>query len=161
MKKAFPIILMAIGLVLLGAGFYTANRGYDARADVREELAAQKIVTPEDASIPSVPVTNAKTARSMADIIEVHALEATGGKTYAEMERDDPLRDTAFNASMLRTSLFTSIMAFNVADLVVGLGFMIGALGVAVGGTGVALGGLAIPALARKLHIEPSVAAHA
>jgi hypothetical protein len=46
-------------------------------------------------------------------------------------------------------------MAFNVADLVIGLGIMIAVLGVAVGGIGVALGGLTIPALARKFDVEP------
>jgi hypothetical protein len=35
---------------------------------------------------------------------------------------------------------------------------MIAILGLAVGGIGVALGGLAIPALARKFHVEPVAA---
>ena len=48
-------------------------------------------------------------------------------------------------------------MAFNVADLVVGLGAMIVVLGLAVGGIGVALGGLAIPSPARRIHVEPIV----
>jgi hypothetical protein len=50
------------------------------------------------------------------------------------------------------------VMAFNVAELVIGLGVLIGALGLAVGGIGVALGGLAIPALARRFHVEPVAA---
>jgi hypothetical protein len=49
-------------------------------------------------------------------------------------------------------------MAFNVADLVIGLGVAFAALGFAIGGVGVALGGLAIPALARRLHVEPVAA---
>jgi hypothetical protein len=69
------------------------------------------------------------------------------------------MRNTAFQASALRTSLYTSVMAFNVADLVVGLGAMMLVLGLAVGGIGIALGGLAIPALGRRLHVDP-VAAH-
>lgn len=60
-----------------------------------------------------------------------------------------------FQASTLRTSLYTSVLAFNVADLVIGLGLMIVVLRVAIGGVGVALGGLAIPALARKFHVQP------
>lgn len=158
MKKAFPITLMILGLVFLGAGAYTVTRGYDARDLVSRELVAQKITTPADASIPNVAVTDAKTAQAQADIINEHALEATGGKTYAEMAKDDPARQTAFNASMLRTSLYTSVMAFNIADLVVGIGALLLALGVAVGGVGVALAGLAIPRLARRLHVEPVAA---
>jgi hypothetical protein len=159
MKKVFPIALMVLGLVFVGAGIYTVNRGFDARDQVRDELVAQKITTPEDASIPNVEVTNAKTAIAMADIIEEHAMKSTGGKTYSELDREDPKRQVAFNASTLRTSLYTSAMAFNVADLVVGIGALLLALGVAIGGVGVALAGLVIPRLARRVHIEPVTAA--
>jgi hypothetical protein len=182
MKKAFPIALMIFGLVFVAAGVYTIGRGYDARQQVRAELAAQHITTTPDSAIPNVPVTDAKTAKAMADIIGKHASEATGGKTYSEMGRflakdgtdtsdeslalkdakgqpvANPLRNVAFQASSLRTSLYTSVMAFNVADLVMGLGLMIAVLGLAVGGIGVALGGLAIPALARRFHVEPVAA---
>jgi hypothetical protein len=184
MKKAFPIALMVFGLVFIGAGLYTANRGFDAKDQVREELLAQNITTPEDASIPNARVDDPSTARSMADIIDVHALDSTGGLTYSELGRfaaangdiagtsnedeavidadgnpvPNPLRNTAFQASALRTSLYTSVMAFNVADLVVGLGAMMLVLGLAVGGVGVALGGLVIPALARQVHVDPVAA---
>ena len=186
MKKIFPIALMILGLVFVCAGIYTVNRGYDAKDQVREELLAQNITTPEDASIPNARVNNASTAKAMADIIDVHARESTSGLTYAEMGRFEatngdpagtsdeaeavigdngqpvanPLRNVAFQASALRTSLYSSVMAFNVADLVVGLGFMIVVLGIAVGGVGLALGGLAIPALARRVHVDPVAAPH-
>jgi hypothetical protein len=182
MKKAFPVALMLIGLVFLAAGAYTIVRGIDAKADVRDELEAQKIVTTEDASIPNAPVVDAATAQSMAEIIGVHAEEATGGRTYAELGRfltpdggdtsdeaealkdeegnpvANPLRNVAFQASALRTSLYTSVLAFNVSDLVTGLGVAFAALGLVIGGVGVALGGLAIPALGRRLHVEPVAA---
>jgi hypothetical protein len=184
MKKAFPIALMVLGFVFVLAGVYTATRGFDAKDQVREELLAQNITTPEDASIPNAKVRDTDTARSMADIIDVHARESTDGLTYAELGRfmaanGDPAgtsdetaaligedgnpvpnaaRNTAFQAASLRTSLYTSVMAFNVADLVVGLGAMIVVLGLAVGGLGVALGGLAIPALARRVHVDPIAA---
>ena len=184
-RKLFPIGLMLLGVVFLGAGVYTVTRGFDARDQVRSELVAQNIVTPDDASIPGAQVNSIATAKSMADIIDKHALDSTGGLTYSEMGRfavesgdpagtNDPeaalkgadgkpapngLRNTAFQASALRTSLYSSVMAFEVANLVTGLGLMIVVLGLAVGGLGVALAGLAIPALARKVHVEP-VAAH-
>ena len=159
MKKAFPIALIVLGLVFLGAAGYTATKGFDAKDQVRAELLAQNITTPEDASIPNARVDDPKTAESMADIIQVHALKATGGKTYAEMGREDPARQTAANASYLRTGLYTSVMAWNVADLVIGLAAMIGVLGLAIGGVGVALAGLAFPTFARKVHVEPVAAA--
>ena len=158
MKKLFPIGLMLLGLVFVVAGGYTAFRGFDAKDLVRQELVAQKIVTPEDASIPNAVVDDPATAKSMADIIDHHAREATGGKTYSELDRTDPTRTTAFQASALRTSLYTSVMAFNVGDLVIGLGVMIGVLGVAFIGLGIALEGLVLPSLARRVHVEPVVA---
>jgi hypothetical protein len=182
MKKAFPIALMVLGLVFLGAGAYTVTRGLDAKDDVKEELMAQNITTPVDASIPNTRVTDARTAQSMADIIDHHARETTKGKTYAELGRflardgsdtndeaaaltgadgkpvANPVRNVAFQASSLRTSLLTSVMAFNVATLVQGLGLMIGVLGLAIGGVGVALAGLAFPAFAKRVHVYPAAA---
>ena len=185
MKKIFPLALLVLGVVFLGAGVYTVGRGIDAKDQVRDELIAQEIVTPDDASIPGVRVDSVATAKSMADIIDFHQRNQAGGLTYSEMGRfmtadNDPagtndeaeavkdangkpvansLRNVAFQASSLRTSLYSSVMAFEVANLVTGLGAMILVLGLAVGGTGVALAGLAIPSWSRKLHVEP-VAAH-
>ena len=154
MKKLFPLGLMILGVVFVVAGGYTAYRGFDAKDLVRDELIAQRITTPEDASIPNARVDDPATAKSMADIIDKHALESTGGKTYSEMDREDPKRATAFQASALRTSLYTSVMAFNVGDLVIGLGAMIAILGLAIGGVGVALEALVSPALARRFHVN-------
>jgi hypothetical protein len=158
MKKLFPLTLVLMGLVFLGAGAYTANRGFQAKDMVRDELIAQRITTPEDASIPNARVDDPATAKAMADIIDEHALKATGGKTYSELDREDPVRATAFQASALRTSLYTSVMAFNVGDLVIGLGALIAVLGIAIGGVGIALEGLVVPALARRLHVNPAAA---
>ena len=184
MKKLFPIALIILGVVFLGAGVYTVGRGFDAKDLVRTELEAQNIVTPEDASIPGVQVTSVATAKSMADIIDKHALESTEGLTYSEMGRfmveggdpagtnvedeavkgpdgrplANPLRNVAFQAATLRTSLYSSVMAFEVANLVLGLGALIMVLGLSVGGVGVALAGLAIPSWSRKLHVEPVAA---
>ena len=184
MKKAFPIMLMVLGLVFVAAGGYTVYRGVDAKHDVKRELVAQNITTTPDASIPNVQVNDAATAESMARIIDHHSLEASGGKTYSELGRyvaadgtdtndanaavkgadgkpvANPIRNTAFQASSLETSLWSSVLAFNVADLVVGLGVMVIVLGLAVGGVGVALGALAIPSMAREFHVEPVAAPH-
>lgn len=182
MKRIFPIALVIVGVAFLVGGVYTAVRGVDARGQVREELLAQNITTTEDAAIPNARVDDAATADAMADIIGVHALEATGGRTYAELGRflaadggdtsdeaaalkdsegtpvPNPLRNVAFQASALQTSLHTSHMALGVADLAIGLGVLISVLGLVVGGIGVALGGLAIPAVARRVNVEPVAA---
>jgi hypothetical protein len=65
-------------------------------------------------------------------ITDEHALEATGGLRYAELDREDPLRQTAATASFLQASLFTSVVAFGVAAMaaLIGLLFILIGLGI-------------------------------
>jgi hypothetical protein len=183
MKRIFPVILVVIGLAFLVGGTYTVVRGFYAKDQVGAELARQDITTTPDARMPNVKVTDAESAQVMADVIQKHVDEITGGRSYAELGRylsadgkgatsdealalkdkdgnpvPNPVRDVALTASTLRTGLYTSIMAFNVADLVIGLGFAIAVIGLAVGGIGVALAALAIPSLARRFHVQPVAA---
>ena len=117
---------LVIGLVFVGAGAYMVIEGRNAKDEVRNAIVAENIITTEDASIPNVQVNSAATARAQADIIEEHYLDITGGLTYSELDRDDPLRETAFTAANLRTSLNLAVMGFEVSNLVIGLGaFMI------------------------------------
>ena len=165
MKKICSLALLVLGVAFVAGAGYSIVRGIDAKEQVRSELRAQKITTPPDAAVPGVAVDDARTAQAMGDIIDVHARNITGGRTYAEFGRyaaangdpagtdDDkkallgptgrpvsnPLRSVAFEASTLRTSLYTSVMAFNVADLVVGLGLMMAAIGAVLAGAGIAL----------------------
>ncbi|MFC7534577.1 hypothetical protein [Actinoplanes sp. GCM10030250] len=55
-----------------------------------------------------------------------------GGKTYAELPRDDPNRDSVMTASFLQASLFTSVVAFGVAVLAAGLGIVLVLIGSAL-----------------------------
>ena len=63
------------------------------------------------------PVDDPFTAYCEAKVIEQHALEATGGLYYAELDREDPLREMAMTASFLQASLFTSVVSFGVAAM--------------------------------------------
>jgi hypothetical protein len=91
---------------------------------VSSELKDQKIVTPDDACLAGRDVKGPFTAYCQAEIIDDHAREATGGKTYAELAQDDPLRDTAMQASFLRASLYTSVVAFGVAAMSAAMGVL-------------------------------------
>ena len=91
---------------------------------VSSELSAQKITTPDDACLPGRQVRGPFTAFCQAEIIDKHARESTGGLTYAELDRDDPLRDVAMNASFLRASLYTSIVAYGVAAMAIAMGIL-------------------------------------
>jgi hypothetical protein len=121
MWKRLWVIVFAFGVSFIAAGVYGTRRGLFAKKEIREELAAEKIVTAPDARIPAQPVMCARTAKAQADVIRLHALQATGGKTFAELDGRDPKREVAFQGAALRTGLLSAVMAFNVADLVIGL----------------------------------------
>lgn len=90
---------------------------------VSSELAQERITVSDDAAfLQGAPVTDPLTAWAQAEVIQQHVLDTTGGKTYAELDRDDPLREVAASGSYLRTALFTSIVAFGVALLAEGTG---------------------------------------
>ena len=134
MKKSLPsIVAMLLSLVLIGTGIVLVAQGFSAKSQVTDELAAEHITTPDDASIPGVPVNSAATAKAQADIIQHHVLGTTEGKTYAELDREDPARATYLSAVTLRTSLMSAYMAFKLADLVTGLGALFFALGLGGG----------------------------
>ncbi len=105
-----------LGIVLIAGGAVTWYV-------VSDTLAAENITVSDDAGcLAGDDVNGPFSAYCEADIINEHALDATGGLTYAEMDREDPLRQVAMNASFLRASLFTSVVAFGVAAMAIGMG---------------------------------------
>jgi len=93
---------------------------------VRDQLAAEKIVVSEAAPfLGGWAVDGPLTAYAEAAAINDHALEASGGLTYAELDREDPTRETVMTASFLRASLFTSVVAFGVAFFAFGIGIVL------------------------------------
>lgn len=92
---------------------------------VSQQLQAEKITIPDDAiAFQGQTVAGPFTAYVQADIIQTHALHISEGKTYAELEQDDPVRATMMNASFLRASLFTSVVSFGVAAFAIGMGIL-------------------------------------
>lgn len=114
MRRAASVgaVILGVLLVVGGAGTWYV---------VSDMLADQEIVTPEDACLPGRRVMDPFTAYCQAQVIQKHTLEATGGLTYAQLDRDDPLRETAMTSSFLQASLFTSVVAFGVAAMAVGI----------------------------------------
>lgn len=120
--------IVAIIMLVSGAGMFVG--GAVTWNLVGSYLADEQIVVPDDASaFQGAKVDGPLTAYVEADIINKHALDATGGKTYAQMDREDPLRAVAMNASFLRASLFTSVLAFGVSAMAMGLGALFFLLG--------------------------------
>ena len=107
--RVVGIIVAILGLLFLVAGV-------TAYAIVSSTLADQHITVADDAAhFAGKDVKGPFTAYAQADVINKHATEIGGGKTYAELPQDDPNRPTVMDASFLQASLFTSVVAFGVA----------------------------------------------
>ena len=182
--RVFPKLVIVVGVAFALAGVVAAGAGIYIRTFVGQQLAAQQITTPEDASIPNAPVESIATALSMADIIQHHAADSANGLTYAQMGRfavesgdpagtnsaDEALKDangkpvsnqarnTQLTAASLVTSLSLSAMAIGAsyAAIALGVGFL--ALGIVVAGLGYALLGLITPAVALRYGLHPVAA---
>lgn len=114
-----------VGLISIIAGVLMILAGGATWWAVADKLSQEGIVVSEDASfLAGKKVNDPFSAFAQAEVINKHALEMSDGQTYAELEQDDPRRDTVMNASFLRASLFTSVVSFGVAALVVGLGVL-------------------------------------
>ena len=131
-----------LGTLVIAAGILLSASGAGTWAMVQTSLGDERITVAEDAAHFGGQLVNGPlTAYYQADIIEHHALEASKGKTYAELDRKDPARATVMNGSFLRASLFTSVVSFGIAAMAMGLGIVF------------VLIGFALRALARPVRI--------
>lgn len=118
-------LVKAVGVLGIIAGILLILVGVIAWIAVTSQLTAEKITVPDDAAMfAGQPVTGPLTAYVQAETINKHALEASGGKTYAELPQDDPVRSTVMQASFLRASLFTSVVAYGVCLFAVAVGIL-------------------------------------
>jgi len=123
MRKASAIASIAIGALLIVAGIGTWVL-------VSNTLGDQNITVSEDAScLAGDEVNGPFSAYCEAKVIDKHALEATGGLRYSELDREDPLRAVAQSAAFLQASLFTSIVAFGVAGMAILIGILFTLIG--------------------------------
>jgi ABC-type sugar transport system permease subunit len=119
-----------VGIVLIVLGVLFVVAGIGTYAVVSSTLGDQKITVSDDAShFAGDPVKGPFTAYAQANVINKHATEIAGGKTYAELPQDDPNRQTVMTASFLQASLFTSVVAFGVAAFVAVMGVVLVLLG--------------------------------
>jgi hypothetical protein len=179
--QLFPKVVIVIGIAFVLAGLVAAGAGFYTQSFVVQQLTAQNITTPADASIPNTPVNDIATALSMANIIQHHASESGGGLTYSQMgrfavedgnpagtsNRDEALldangnpvlnaaRNTQLTAAGLVTSLSLSAMAIGLAYGAIALGIGFALLGFVVTGLGYALLGLVTPEVAERFGLKP------
>jgi uncharacterized membrane protein YciS (DUF1049 family) len=126
MRRTTYILSLVIGALLIIGGVVTW-------IVVSTTLADQKIVVSDDAScLAGDDVDGPFSAYCQATVIDKHALEATGGLRYAELDREDPKRQTAMTASFLQASLFTSVVAFGVAAMAIAVGVLFILIGLGI-----------------------------
>ena len=124
--KISGIVIAVIGAIMFIGGASTWML-------VQTSLADERITVADDADwFAGQDVNGPFTAYSEAMIIEKHALEGSGGKTYAELDREDPVRVVVMNGSFLRASLFTSVLAFGVSAMAMALGVVQVLLGISM-----------------------------
>jgi hypothetical protein len=126
MRKSTSTLSIVLGSLLILGGVATWIL-------VSTTLADQKITVSDDAScLAGDQVDGPFSAYCQAMIIDKHALEATGGLRYAELDQDDPKRETAMTASFLQASLFTSVVAFGVAAMAIAVGVLFILIGLGI-----------------------------
>jgi len=189
MRRALEIGVIVAAVVLVGFGVASIVIGANGRSTVRDNLAEQKIVGTPDmtpvairgevskagldvrrlaipgCSVAGKKINSCSTARCFVQYMNIHALEATGGRVYAQMPRyatangagtneaelalkdakgkpvDNPDRNVWVNETALATALNTSYMAeqISVFVIVVGVALLLSGFGFAILSIGRAL----------------------
>ena len=155
--KLIGVLIIVAGALMVVAGGVTWGL---VSTQLKAEKITVAAVTPQaPGSLAGKPVAGPFTAYAQAAAINHHALDGAGGRTYAQLGDDAKAlkaklaasgvskediakdagvkaladtRDSTMNGSFLRASLFTSVVAFGVAALVIGLGVLFALIGVAL-----------------------------
>jgi len=126
MRKASYIASVVIGALLILGGVGTWWL-------VSDTLSSENITVSDDADcLAGDEVNGPFSAYCEAKVIDKHAKEATGGLTYAELDRDDPVRALAMNAAFLQSSLFTSVVAYGVSAMAILIGLLFIMIGLGI-----------------------------
>ena len=87
MTRLYSFAGIAASVILIAFGIGAVYMGVDGRDRVRDDLAREMIVGTPDSTIPNQKVDTGSEAQAFADVMRKHTLEATGGQTYAQMDR--------------------------------------------------------------------------
>ena len=84
MRKAASILAIVGGIIMAVAGVITW-------VVINNTLSAQKITVAESHRLAGDTVDGPFSAYCQADVIDKHTMDITGRKTYAELDREDPV----------------------------------------------------------------------
>jgi len=147
MKKLLEYGGIAASVLLIAFGIGATVVGFNGRDQVRSDLGREQIVGTPDSTIPNQLVNTGSEAQAFAKVMRKHTLEATGGKTYAQMPRfatadgkgtndekaalknpksggplDNPARQIWVTETALTTALNTAYFAESTATFVIVMG---------------------------------------
>ena len=88
--KISSVLSIFVGVIMISGGLWGIIFTY-------KNVVRENIVTPVGSAIPGVLVSGPLTLKAQADIMRVHVLETTGGKTYSEMPSQIPKLDEKGN----------------------------------------------------------------
>lgn len=139
MLKISATLAIVAGVIMIVVSVFGINFTY-------KNIARENITTTPDSAIPNQPVRGPFTLKAQADIIRVHSLKASGGKTFAEMPNTIPqldakgapvldkdgkplmvpnlARNTWVTATTLTTALNLGILAYAFSALALFMGFV-------------------------------------
>jgi ABC-type sugar transport system permease subunit len=121
------------GPAAIVVGIVMAIAGVVAWVVISSTLSDQRITVSDDARCAAGDQVNGPiSAYCQADVIDKHTQDLTGGKTYAELDPEDPVRATAMDSAFLQASLFTSVVAFGLAAMAFVLGLLLVLIGFAL-----------------------------
>lgn len=125
--------LPLLGAMVAGTGAGLTTVGVMSWLLIRRQLVEEHITVESDAGhFAGARVAGPLTAYAEAEVINRHAREAAGGKSFAELDSDHPATETVLTGSFMRASLFTSVLAFGVAAMATGLGVVLAVVGAAL-----------------------------
>jgi hypothetical protein len=158
MSKLVTYAGIAASVILIAFGIGSIVIGFDGRDRVRSDLAREQIVGTDDSTIPGQLVDTGSEAQAFANVMRKHTLEATGGKTYAQMPRyldengkgtndekaaatdpksgapvANPARNIWVTETALTTALNTAYFAESVATFAIVMGFALVLAGLGFG----------------------------
>jgi hypothetical protein len=148
MTKLFRYAGIAASVALIAFGIGAVAIGANGHNRVGTELAREQIVGTPDSTIPNQLVNTGSEAQAFAKVMRKHTLEATGGKTYAQMPQyitasgkgtsdkaaagkdpktgaptSNPARNIWVTETALTTALNTAYFAESMATFVIAMGF--------------------------------------
>jgi hypothetical protein len=147
MSKVLQYGGVVASVILIAFGIGAIITGFDGRDRVRDDLKREQIVGTPDSTIPNQLVDTGSKAEAFAKVMRKHTMEATGGKTYAQLPRyattdgkgtdkeklaatndkgkpiDNPLRTLWVQETALTTALNTAYFAESVATFAIVMGF--------------------------------------